>query len=297
MITVVDAMQVTVALGGPAKRVVSLVPSETETVVALAGVGVLIARTEYCVQPMPQIAAVPTVGGTKNPDLAKIIELRPDLVLCNQEENTPAIVETLRRAGLAVHVSFPKSVDEGRVLVDDIAKMLSISDHPAISKLDRELAELKSRRQKLVPLRVFCPIWMDPLMTIHGETFISDALDLVGAHNIFSDRPRRYPLAADLGLREAHSGAKVEGRDTRYPRVTLQEVIQRRPELVLLPDEPHPFSPEDAQVFRDLGIAHLKVQFCEGRALCWYSTAMGEGLLSLMDQLDRLRAMSAQDDG
>ena len=87
-------------------------------------------------------------------------------------------------------------------------------------------------------------------MTIHGDTFISDMLDLVGAQNVFADRERRYPLAADLGKAKPLSPEKVGARDVRYPRVTMDEVNARAPELVLLPDEPHPFSEADADVFR-----------------------------------------------
>ncbi len=278
-------MGAAVTLIKPAQRIVSLVPSETETVVALVGAHKLVGRTDYCVQPKGQLEHVVSVGGTKNPNCDQIITLRPDLVLCNQEENTPAIVETLRAAGLSVHVSFPKTVDEGRALISDLVQLLGIENDAVILQLDHALERVKKWRATVVPVRVFCPIWMDPLMTIHGETFISDALDLVGAHNIFSDRPRRYPLAADLGLRPALSGEKIKGRDTRYPRVTLEELIERRPQLILLPDEPHPFSEQDAQVFRALPLADLRVEFCAGRALCWYSTAMGQGLLDLIAQL------------
>src|SRR6202044_2720392 len=104
------------------------------------------------------------------------------------------------------------------------------------------------------PGRAFCPTWMAPLMTVHADTFISDMLDLCGAANVFADRVRRYPLAADLRGAAPLSPEKVGDRDVRYPRVTLDEVVARAPELVLLPDEPHPFTEADAAVFRSLAI-------------------------------------------
>jgi hypothetical protein len=127
---------------------------------------------------------------------------------------------------------------------------------------------------------------MDPLMTIHGETFLSDALDLAGASNVFADRPRRYPLAADLGHAPALSEERVGARDTRYPRVTLDEVCARAPELVVLPDEPHPFDGRDAEVFRARG---LRVVLVSGRDLSWYSPRMGRGVLAIAGQLDAIR--------
>ena len=118
-------------------------------------------------------------------------------------------------------------------------------------------------------------------MTVNGETFISDMLDLCGASNVFADRQRRYPLAADLGKAPPLPPEKVEGRDVRYPRVTLEEVVARAPELVVLPDEPHPFTEEDAAVFRGLDLPAARrgaVVRTDGKDLCWYSPRLTGGL-------------------
>src|SRR5689334_20990593 len=95
-------------------RIVSLVPSETESVVALAGVERLVGRSEWCEEPRGMIERVPTVGGTKNVDVDAVIALAPDLVLANREENRKADVERLIDAGLRVHVSFPCTVIEAQ---------------------------------------------------------------------------------------------------------------------------------------------------------------------------------------
>jgi ABC-type Fe3+-hydroxamate transport system substrate-binding protein len=285
MIVVRDAMQRTLELEQPARRVVSLVPSETEAVYMLAGGDVLVGRTDYCVEPRGAIESVPTVGGTKDARVADILQRKPDLVLCNQEENTPRIVDALVEAGVRVHVSFPKTVDEARALVVDLARMLGVDPERSsvIAAMDRDLARARERRARVAPVRAFCPIWMEPLMTIHGDTFISDAMDLAGAFNVFCDRPRRYPLAADLGRAAPLGPERVAGRDTRYPRVTLDEVRARAPSLVLLPDEPHPFTERDAAVFRQLD--GVRVLFVSGRDLCWYSPRMGEGILALAETI------------
>jgi hypothetical protein len=130
-------------------------------------------------------------------------------------------------------------------------------------------------------------------MTLNGATFISDVLDLSGAENVFADRERRYPLAADLGNEVALTGAKVEGRDTRYPRVTLAEVASRKPELVLLPDEPHPFTEADADVFRALDIPAARsgaVARISGKDLCWYGARTIEGLSRMRAIVDGFRS-------
>lgn len=278
-----------VRLERPAHRVVSLVPSETETVVMLGARARLVGRTDYCVEPRGEIEGVATVGGTKDARIADVIALTPDLVLVNQEENTPQIVRALEATGITTHVSFPKTVEDAAVLVRDVATMLGLDPDrsDAITTMERELAEARGRRARQAPLRAFCPIWMDPLMTIHGETFLSDALDLAGAVNVFADRPRRYPLAADLGRRDALPASAIEGRDTRYPRVTLEEVIARAPALILLPDEPHPFDEKDAEVFR--AIERAQVLFVSGRDLSWYSPRMGRGVLAIADVIDAHR--------
>ncbi|MDP3275933.1 MAG: helical backbone metal receptor [Deltaproteobacteria bacterium] len=281
--TIVDAMGFAISSASRPMRIVSLVPSETEAVAQLGAGDRLVGRTDYCVHPANLLSNVPSVGGTKDASIDAIVALRPDVVLCNQEENTPHIVESLRARGITVHVSFPKSVDEAAALLDDLAVILHADalGLAALCEMHVALSALRERRASAVPTRVFCPIWMDPLMTIHGETFMSDALDLAGAYNVFSDRPRRYPLAADLGLRAPLDNARVQGRDTRYPRVTHEELIARAPQLIVLPDEPHPFSAQDAEVFTNLGIENCAVLHVMGRDLCWYSLSMASGISAI----------------
>ena len=140
------------------------------------------------------------------------------------------------------------------------------------------------------PVTVFVPIWMDPLMTCNGDTFTSDVLAAVGARNVFMGRERRYPLAADLGRAVPLPAERVVGRDVRYPRVTLDELVATAPELVLLPDEPHPFSEADAAVFRALDVPAARrgaVRFCDGKDLTWYGARAIEGL-------GRLRVLVAE---
>ena len=277
----------------PASRVVSLVPSDTLNVAALGRAASLVGRTDYCELPADVVAAVPSVGGTKNPRLDDIVALQPDLVLANQEENTRGDLEALAQRGVRVYVAFPRRVADGLSHLARLARLLGVEREPAARDLlKRGYAEHRAAEQAratLAPVRVFCPIWMDPLMTVHGDTFISDMLDLCGASNVFADRPRRYPLAADLGRARPLPPEKIAGRDTRYPRVTLDEVVARAPELVLLPDEPHPFTEEDAEVFRALAIPAATrgaVVRTGGKDLCWYGARSIEGMA-------RLRALVA----
>jgi ABC-type Fe3+-hydroxamate transport system substrate-binding protein len=288
------------------QRIVSLVPSDTYSLIRLGARDRLIGRTRYCVAPAGEVEDIEIVGGTKDADIDRIVALAPDAVVANQEENSKRDLERLDAAGLRVLVSFPKRVSAGVAHLARLARLLGHSaaraaaangdagpvppppgsrDLVAAAYHAHSAAEV--RRRERPPLRAFIPIWMDPLMTVSGDTFISDMLDIVGAQNVFEDRPRRYPLAADLGRAPPLPPDRVAGRDTRYPRVTVDEIVARAPELVLLPDEPHAFTAEDADVFRSLDIPAARrghVIQCDGKDLMWYGARAVEGL-------DRLRAL------
>ena len=284
----------------PPQRVVSLVPSDTLSLFDLGAGERVVGRTRYCVAPEGAVEKVPVVGGTKDPDPDAIADLHPELVLVNQEENTQAIVKQLAERAIPVLICFPKTVGEGLAQVARLIKVLGLSEQlRAREALARGYAALRTAEEKLsadqaagrTPPSVFLPIWMDPLMTVAEETHVSDALRLAGARNLFAERRRRYPLAADQGRAEAIPDAQLGTRDTRYPRITLSELAVRQPELVLLPDEPHPFTEQDAAVFRaqDTPAARNgKVRLCNGRDLTWYGTHCTVALPRLRALVDSL---------
>ncbi len=138
--------------------------------------------------------------------------------------------------------------------------------------------------------RAFVPIWKDPLMTFHQDTFASDMLLQAGCANAFSDRERRYPLAADLGKRSPLSADRLGDRDKRYPRVTEVEIVERAPDMVLLPDEPYCFGPDDLAWASGLDIPAARrgaVALADGKDLFWYGAWSA-------DALPRLRALVAR---
>jgi hypothetical protein len=276
---IVDDRRRELIFARPPERIVSLVPSDTLNVFALGRT--VVGRTRYCEAP-PE---VPVVGGTKDVDVDAVEALRPDLVLANQEENSRVHLEQLAQRGLPVLIAFPRTVAEGLAHLARLARVLATDARDLLARglSMQNAAESALRGSK--PLPTFVPIWMEPLMTVNGQTFMSDALRLAGAANVFADRERRFPLAADLG--QAVPGA-AGTRDTRYPRITLDEVTQRRPSLILLPDEPHPFSEEDAKVFRALPVG-AKVVLCGGRDLSWYGAQSVEGIPRLRALIDSLR--------
>ena len=256
---------------------VSLVPSDTHSVIALGALDRLVGRTTYCDSPEAQ--AVATVGGTKDVDVDAVLGLAPDLVIANQEENTRAALEALAQR-VPVLVSLPRRVEQGIAHLARLARLLGVAERePARSLVRRGYA---LRGAAAAGPRAFVPIWMDPLMTCNADTYGSDVLAQVGIANAFGDRLRLYPLAADLGKTAPRDAA---GRDVRYPRVTLDEVAARRPELVVLPDEPHAFSAADEAVLRAALPGARVVRVC-GKDLFWYGAWT-------IDALDRLAAQLA----
>lgn len=294
-LTIRDDRDRTLLFSKPPVRVVSLVPSDTLSVCDLGCATALVGRTDYCTTPAEVVSRVPSVGGTKNPRVADVLALSPDLVIANQEENSRGDLEAIAQAGVKVLVSFPKRVADGLAHLARLARIFGLDQDARAKELLKggyeALREAEAARARSTPLRTFCPIWMDPLMTIHGDTFISDMLDLAGAQNVFADRERRYPLAADLGTAKPLPASKVAGKDTRYPRVTLEEVVSRAPELVLLPDEPHPFSDDDVKVFAALAIPAASrgaIVRTGGQDLSWYGSRSVTGIARVRALIERL---------
>jgi ABC-type Fe3+-hydroxamate transport system substrate-binding protein len=261
----------------PPHRVVSLVPSDTHSVIALGARDALVGRTTYCES--PEAHEVATVGGTKDVDVDAVLALEPDLVIANQEENTRAALEALG-GRVPVLVSLPRRVEQGVAHLARLARILGVHDREPARSLVRRGYALRGSRGDAGP-RAFVPIWMDPLMTMNADTFGSDVLAHVGIGNAFGDRLRLYPLAADLGKTAPRDAA---GRDVRYPRVTLDEVRARNPALVILPDEPHAFSAADEAVIA-AALPGARIVRVSGKDLFWYGAWTIDALERLAGQL------------
>jgi ABC-type Fe3+-hydroxamate transport system substrate-binding protein len=278
MHTLNDDLGRTLMFAKPPRRIVSLVPSDTHSVIALGALDRLVGRTTYCES--PEAREVPTVGGTKDVDVDAVLAAAPELVIANQEENTRAALEALAAQRVPVLVSLPRRVDQAIAHLARLARVLGVADREPGRSLVRRGYALHGAAA--TGPRAFVPIWMDPLMTFNADTFGSDVLAHVGIGNVFGDRLRLYPLAADLGKTAPRDAA---GRDVRYPRVTLDEVAARRPELVVLPDEPHAFSDADEAQLR-AALPGVRVVRVSGKDLFWYGAWT-------IDAIDRLAAQLA----
>jgi ABC-type Fe3+-hydroxamate transport system substrate-binding protein len=270
----------------PPRRVVSLVPSVTESLFELGVGDRLIAITDYCVYPEADVAKLPRIGGTKNPDVAKIVAMQPDLVIVNQEENRREDAEVLQAAGVPVWVTYPRTVRDAFNLLWSI---MDLFDQPAMVERVRSMewtCDWLERMEHEPPIRVFVPIWYEPLMTFNADTFAHDMLRVCGGTNVFAERERQYPLKADLGEADPlpADDPRMAGRDTRYPRITLAEVEAAQPDVVLLPSEPFPFLERHTLIFSAMdtpAARDSRIHMVDGSLLTWHGTRMARAFATL----------------
>ncbi|MDD2694453.1 MAG: helical backbone metal receptor [Anaerolineales bacterium] len=273
----------------PPQRVVSLVPSLTESLFDMGLGAAVVGVTDYCTSPAAALQGVPRLGGAKNPRLKDILALHPDLVLMNQEENPLPVYQALRERGVVAWVVFPKSVSQALDVLWELAgafqSQAALLQLQALERaLDwaRAAAEARPRRA-----RYFCPIWQGTLasgqgwwMTFNQDTYMSDLLAICGGENAFAGRERRQPLEADLGLAPPREDA---GGDRRYPRVSLEEIRAADPELILLPDEPYAYDAAHKEALSALleGVSAVRegrVHLVEGSLIAWHGTRLGQAL-------------------
>jgi ABC-type Fe3+-hydroxamate transport system substrate-binding protein len=268
----------------PPRRVVSLVPSLTESLFDLGLGEAVVGITDYCVHPIDRLQGVKRLGGTKDPQIDQIIALKPDLILANQEENRPETIQALEREGLHVWVSFPKTIREVLDLLWEMVKLFRSSESAQrLRQLETVVQWAVQAAATQKKQRYFCPIWQDKTsngecwwMTFNQETYPSDLLANMGGENIFKDRNRRFPLDADLGRGDPEDPGE---RDTRYPRVIVEEILQKDPEIIFLPDEPFEYSSaQKAEISKLLegtaAVRNDQIYLIEGSLITWHGTRM-----------------------
>ncbi len=233
-------------------RVVSLVPSLTEAV-AVTLPGALVGATDWCTHP-PGLD-VQRVGGSKYPDLDRVRALRPDVVLLNVEENRREDADALTAAGVPVRVTYPRTVDEALAELGHLLAELGAPAEPAWL--------VEARRAWSAPQggttarRAVVPVWRRPWVVLGRDTFAGDVLRRLGVANLYADHAERYP------------------------RPGLDELRDRSPELVVLPDEPYLFTAHDGpEAFPGVPCALLS-----GRHLTWYGPSLAEAPAVLAAQL------------
>ncbi len=238
-------------------RLVSLCPSLTELVFDLGRGDDLVGVTRWCVHPADGVGAIEKVGGTKDPDVARVVELGPDLVLMNREENRLEDGQALEAAGLRCHVTMPRTIEETAEMVRSIGLALERVD--AAERIAVDIEVRAERVQKTAAdrpaVRFAYLIWRRPWMTVNGDTFAHALLSLAGGVNIFADRPERYP------------------------EIRPDELTAGDPDLVLLCTEPFPFTETHIDQLADLtGLPRARFRFADGEYLSWHGSRTPAGI-------------------
>jgi ABC-type Fe3+-hydroxamate transport system substrate-binding protein len=223
-------------------RVVSLVPSVTETLLSWGVVPVGVTR--FCEHP-----ELPAMGGTKNPDLGRIVDARPDLVILDREENRRPDAEALAAAGLALHVTHVRSLADVGPALGALREALGLEGEGKDAAFP-----IPAPAQR--PVRVYVPIWRRPWMSISAATYASSLLEAAGAANVLAGHPDPYPL------------------------VPPEQLGALAPEVVLAPSEPYPFGARHAPLFA--GVAPMVP--VDGKDLFWWG-ARTPGALTRLREL------------
>ena len=232
------------------RRVVSLVPSLTETLFDLGAGADVVGITDFCI--FPPDLPLPRLGGTKNPRVDEIRALHPDLVHMNTEEN-------LRRHGEAieefafVHLTEPKSVDDVALLIAELGELHERRENAA------RLVEELQRERDTMPQRAFTfavPIWKSPWMWCGGDTYVSRLVEAAGGTNVLAER-------------------------TRYPQISVEDVLAMDPDFVFLPDEPYLFTEDDVRQFGEKAIGPFP-----GHLFTWHGSRTILGLRYLREALE-----------
>jgi ABC-type Fe3+-hydroxamate transport system substrate-binding protein len=256
----VDASGAALGLERPPRRIVCLIPSTTELLCTLGLADALVGITAYCREPADVVRGKARVGGEKDPDLDAIRRLRPDLVIANMEENRREDVEALRASGIPVWVTYPRTVAELLVMIRELGELTGTAARARAlaEELGALVSEVAAATAGRRPVPVFYPIWREPWMTVNHDTYVHDVLRLAGGANVFADRPERYPP------------------------VTLAEMAARRPEVILLPDEPFRFRRVHLRDFAPWpevpAVRSGRIHLIDGKLCSWHGPRLAQAL-------------------
>lgn len=255
MSPLIDGRGRAISLSSRPQRVVSLVPSTTETLFDLGCADRVVGRTRYCVRPAEGVRDLPKIGGTKDVDPDRVAALHPDLILGNCEENTREIFDALDPIA-PVWAAFPRDVDGA---LDDLSAVGELVGEPERARALREQIErARADLQRAVSNRRFryaYLIWREPYMSVSDDTFIAAMLAEAGGINV------------------------VAGHADRFPTLTSDDLRRLDPDVVLLSSEPFPFR----ERHRDELVAHTglgadRVRFIDGEHASWHGSRMRHAL-------------------
>ncbi len=253
MTSVVDALGETHTFERVPQRIVSLVPSTTETLCKLDIWDSVVGVTRYCVHPDSATSEKVVVGGTKQCNYETIRSLKPDLILCNQEENTVEMVNKLKTLGVPVVVFFPKTQTDAMEDIHTLAQIVGKSD--VVETWTTQWTTAK-KNVSITPFQYVYLIWRKPWMVAGTDTFIHQQLSSIGGENCCNSSEERYQSieSEDLLNSTAH---------------------------ILLSSEPFPFTEVHRQELMELGIPKERIHFINGEYCSWHGVRMLQSLAYL----------------
>ncbi|MBX2905765.1 MAG: ABC transporter substrate-binding protein [Taibaiella sp.] len=234
-----------VLLNGEPKRIVSLVPSQTELLHDLGLEEEVVGITKFCIHPESWFRSKRRVGGTKSVHLEIIDELKPDLVIANKEENTQEQVEALAEK-YPVWISDIRTLDEALQMILSVGELTGREGKAAdiVSNIRSGMASLQTAQ----PLRVAYYIWRNPWMSVGGDTFISDMISRIGWTNVLEN-------------------------ESRYPVVNPESLRGTGVQRVLLSSEPYPFKEQHIGEIKQ-ALPNVEVTLVDGEMFSWYGSRL-----------------------
>ncbi len=244
-----DQLAQVVTFNYPPKRIISLVPSQTELLFELGLNDEIVGITKFCLHPAVQFKVKTKIGGTKKLDIELIRSLKPDLIIGNKEENTKKDIELLKEE-FPVWMSDVSTLEDAMVTITQIAELVDRQPEAAYLNflIEAGFADLQTLAlQQGIDKRVAYLIWRKPYMLAGKGTFIDDILTKNGLTNVMPE--------------------------SRYPEITLQALAELKPELIFLSSEPYPFSEKHIKEVQD-AIPEAKIILIDGEMFSWYGSRL-----------------------
>jgi len=255
-----DQLNTTILLESTPKRIVSLVPSQTEFLYDIGLDEEVVGITKFCIHPSHWLKSKTLIGGTKNVDLEKVKALQPDLIIGNKEENTKEDIETLR-AIAPVWMSDIFTLEDALSMMRSIGDMVGKSEESLgiTSEIQRKFKEFKPQNSEKTILYL---IWRKPYIGVASETFIDDMLQRCGYSNVLKSF-------------------------NRYPTLELEENLN--PDIVLLSSEPYPFKEKHVLELKET-FPKAEIKLVDGEMFSWYGSRLKNSVLYFKEMVKELEA-------